>query len=831
MRLSSIITYSTLVIYQNICRGLFEKDKLLFSSAVCFQILRQAGEIDDLEWNLFIRGPGAIDKSKQPPNPFPDTISPQMWDILTTAEERLVYSSPAAGEALAANADGAEKNEHGDEEGALEQAAAGPPVHKSSTPTPFAGLVASIKEDFQKDWARWVEKVDLLNSPLPGKFDSAVNVFQRLILIKALREDKLQASINAFVSKKLGPRFAESPSATMDDIYKDLSNSTPCIFILSKGADPTGTLLRFAKKRNYDDRYSIVSLGQGQGPVAMKLIENGTKSGDWVILQNCMLARSWMGELDKIVFELQQRTKQPGGGGVHPDFRLFLTSAPADYFPVSVLQNGVKMTNEPPTGFRQNLVSSFGSLIKEEDFEGSSKSLQWKKLLSGLVFFHANIQERRKFGPLGWNIRYSFDESDLETSIAVLRRFLEEQEVIPWDALNYVTGQINYGGRVTDDWDRRCLMSVLSIYMVPNVLDDGYKFSKSGKYYAPPEGSYNATLGYFQSLPLQDDPEVFGMHENANVTFNMNLSQELMTTLLSLQPRASTSGGGKSSDDIVVELANMYEQQTPESLDEENAGPTTFIIQSNGLLNSLAICLVQEMIKFNRLTGRMKSTIRDLKKAIRGMIVMSADLDAMYTSFMNNQLPGVWEKVSFASLKSLGSWVRDLIFRVDFMRGWLLNGEPFAFPLPVFFFPQGFMTASLQTFARKHMESIDTLSFKYRIMTEAPEEIKEGPEDGVYCYGLFLEGARFDRSHGLMAESEPGKMYDLLPLIHFKPTVNHKQLPKTYACPVYKTAVRKGVLSTTGMSTNYVVPVELPTDEPEQKWILAGVAALCNLTD
>ena len=74
-------------------------------------------------------------------------------------------------------------------------------------------------------------------------------------------------------------------------------------------------------------------------------------------------------------------------------------------------------------------------------------------------------------------------------------------------------------------------------------------------------------------------------------------------------------------------------------------------------------------------------------------------------------------------------------------------------------------------------------------------------------------------------------MFDLLPCIHFKPAVNHKQPPGTYATPVYKTAVRKGVLSTTGMSTNFVVAVELPTDESEQKWILAGVAALCNLTD
>ena len=74
-------------------------------------------------------------------------------------------------------------------------------------------------------------------------------------------------------------------------------------------------------------------------------------------------------------------------------------------------------------------------------------------------------------------------------------------------------------------------------------------------------------------------------------------------------------------------------------------------------------------------------------------------------------------------------------------------------------------------------------------------------------------------------------MYDLLPVIHFMPSVANKQAPGTYVCPVYKTAVRKGVLSTTGLSTNFVVGVELLTDCSEQKWILAGVAALCNLTD
>jgi dynein heavy chain len=755
-----------------------------------------------------------------PPNPNPDKISAPQWDVVW-ASESLEYTVPAA------EIEGEEKKKDAAEEDDT-QVPSGPPVHKFSSPKPFLGLAAHVIKNYDTDWFKWSSRTDLMTTPLPEGFDDAT-LFQRLLLVKALREDKLQSSINTFVAKGLGPKFGESPVASISDIYKDLDNATPCIFILSKGADPTGMLLRFA--RNMDKELHIVSLGQGQGPIAKKLVEDGCKSGDWVVLQNCMLAKSWLPTLDTIIFQLQEKAKTAGGGGIHPEFRLYLTSSPCDYFPVSILQNGVKMTNEPPKGFRSNTLRSFSNLIKEEKWESCVKKNEFKKLLIGLAFFHANLQERRKFGPLGWNIMYAFDESDLETSIAVLHRFLEEQEHIPWDALNFVTGHINYGGRVTDDWDRRCLMSMLSIYFVPEVLGEGYKFSKSGKYYAPPVGDLKDTISFFESLPQADEPEVFGMHDNANVTYNTNESLTLMATLLSLQPRSSGGSGGKTSDEIVIDQASDFDAECPVILNADDAGPTTFVIQPNGLLPSLAICLEQEMIKFNRLINRIKTSLKDIRLAIRGMIVMSADLDMMYTSFMNNQLPPIWEKVSFASLKTLGSWFTDLKYRVVFMRKWVTDGQPAAFPLPVFFFPQGFMTGCLQTFARKYMAAIDGLSFEFQIMNEAPEQITEGPEDGVYIFGLFLEGARFDRITGYVTDSEPGTMYDSLPLIHFKPAVGHKQPPGTYACPVYKTAVRKGVLSTTGLSTNFVVAVELPSEDPEQKWILSGCAALCNLTD
>lgn len=145
---------------------------------------------------------------------------------------------------------------------------------------------------------------------------------------------------------------------------------------------------------------------------------------------------------------------------IDPDFRLFVTSMPAPFFPVFVLQNGVKLTTEPPRGIKANMKRTFNE-FSHGYLDDCKKPKEWRKLIFGLSFFHASIQERRKFGPLGWNILYEFNDSDLETSLVMLKLFLDEQEDIPWDALVYVTGHINYGGRVTDDNDRRCLLASL----------------------------------------------------------------------------------------------------------------------------------------------------------------------------------------------------------------------------------------------------------------------------------------------------------------------------------------------------------------------------------
>jgi dynein heavy chain len=264
---------------------------------------------------------------------------------------------------------------------------------------------------------------------------------------------------------------------------------------------------------------------------------------------------------------------------------------------------------------------------------------------------------------------------------------------------------------------------------------------------------------------------------------------------------------------------------------------------------SMNTVLIQELQKFNRLLGVMKRSLFSVQKALKGLVVMSAELDAMGTAIFDQKVPGMWESVAYPSLMPLGAWTNDLIARLDFYSTWVTEGIPPIFWISAFFFPQAFMTGTLQNFARKHSLPIDTVANGFKYLDDDPTDIEKKPDDGCYIRGLFCEGARWSAGTGSLEEPLPKELFSTMPVIHLSPEQDRPITTEgIYRCPVYKILTRTGTLSTTGHSTNFVFWMEIPSRGgtcyrqslvsetnaniklcDNADWVRAGVACFCSL--
>ncbi|XP_068269716.1 LOW QUALITY PROTEIN: dynein axonemal heavy chain 17 [Nyctibius grandis] len=756
INLTDEITYS---VYTYTARGLFERDKLIFLAQVAFQVLAIKKEVSPEELDFLLRFPSKAGVA----SPV-DFLQPQGWgaiQVLSETEE-------------------------------------------------FKSLDSDIKGS-AKRWKKFVESEVPEKEVFPKQWKNK-SALQKLCMLRCLRPDRMIYAIRNFVEEKMGSKFVESRSIELTKVYEESSPSTPMFFILSPGVDPLKDVEALGRTLDFtidNGRIHNVSLGQGQEAVAERALEVAAVQGHWVILQNIHLVARWLGTLEKTV---EQHSL-----GSHADYRVFMSAEPAPspeahVIPQGLLENAIKITNEPPTGMHANLHKAL-DLFTQDTLEMCSKETEFKSVLFALCYFHAVVAERRKFGTQGWNRSYPFNNGDLTISVNVLYNYLEANPKVPWDDLRYLFGEIMYGGHITDDWDRRLCRTYLSEYVREEMLEGGVYLAPG--FLIPPSLDYKGYHEYIDENLPPESPYLYGLHPNAEIGFLTVTSDRLFRTVLEMQPQESDAGGGSggSREEKVKSVLEEIMKRLPEpfnmvELMAKAVDKTPYVVVA-----------FQECERMNLLTHAIRRSLTELELGLKGELTITADMEELANALYYDSVPESWARYAYPSLLSLGAWYADLLLRIRELEVWTTD---FVLPASVwlagFFNPQSFLTAIMQSMARKNKWPLDKMCLSVDVTKKNHKDITAPPREGSYVHGLFMEGARWDIPSGAIADARLKELTPMMPVILIRAVPGDRMDTKNvYECPVYKTRMR---------GPTYVWTFNLKTKETAAKWILAAVALL-----
>lgn len=779
-RVQELVTAITEFAFFYVRRGLFERHKLIFSTLLTFRILMRDNKIDPRELKFLIESKkGEVDE-----------VKPTTREILRDYQ--------------IANVRGLEKLDI------------------------FNGLLDSISSNSESNyWKKWLKDEKAEISDLPKSQKDKLNEFQKLLLIKALRPDRITSAVTKYIIDSMTDKYIESTTFDMADTFSETSKLTPIFFVLFPGIDPTVPVEELGKKMGKTieaGTFINIPMGQGQEEKANRQLEECGKSGKWIMLQNVHLMSQWIKKFDTDLERVSLTA--------HKDFRCFISSEPPglptmDIIPEPILQASIKVANEAPQDLKANMRRALSN-FNQERIDSCTKKKEFKAILFGLCFFHSLIIGRKKFGAIGWSTNYNFNEGDLQICANVLTNYLEKYDKIPYEDLRYLYGEIMYGGHITDNWDRRTNNAYLSKLIQPGLLT-GMNLAPNFKSPDSAKANYDDYVKYVnEKLPIES-PNLFFLHPNAEISYLTSQGQYMFESILSIQGGDTSSGGGaQSKEDPMDKLIEKYTEKLKEK--EKDTFSLSDIRKKAGSIPSpYSIVALQECERLNNIFAACTRSLDELHKGRNGELNMTDQMEDLQTALRYNRIPGLWSSSSgYPSKKSLTFWFDDLMKRHIQMEEWTKELIlPKAVNISLLCNPMSFITAVKQFTARAKVQALDHLDIMTQVTHLTEDLVKDKPEDGVYIYGMFLQGAKWedmgDETPGFLTEMEPKDLDPKIPIMHvYAVSIQEKNTMGFYECPVYYTTARGG----TYIFTAYL---RMENDEKDPNdWVLAGVALILS---
>lgn len=700
----------------------------------------------------------------------------------------------------------------------------------------FKGIGDSMQSD-SDDWETWFEVEKVEEADIPGSFKEKLNSLDRLMLLRAMRPDRLVNSLASFVGDTMGKDYVSQKPFNMASTYQETSKRTPIFFVLFAGVDPTPWVESLGKEKGIsadNKRFINISMGQGQEAPAEAVVKRFSKEGGWVMLQNCHLMSSWVPRLERLLEVVSE--------DAHEDFRCFISAEPPPMasmrnMPESLMQSCIKVANEAPSDVQSNLIRAWDN-FSPETIESCSKPNEMKACLFSLCWFHAVVCGRRRFGQQGWSRKYSFNTGDLLICANVLKSYLDANPTVPWDDLRYIFGEIMYGGHITDAWDRRTCNTYLQVYQQEGLFN-GLELAPGFKSPSPNDMDYDAYIKYAETAMPPESPLLFGLHPNAEIGYLTNSTEKLFFDILAMGGGGDGAGGSNNSSAVRAVMTSIQER-LPEEFQM-----VTLALKAKPLLEGpdgpYIVVALQECGRMNALLSEIRTSISDLDKGLKGQLNMSQAMEDLASAFVLNQWPGrnpfskcMWEKLAWSSQKNLMSQFEDMLLRVEQLSKWTEKlVTPKSIWLTGLFNPSSYLTAMSQVTARKTGTALDKMALETHTTTFASvNDVTDYAEDGTYVHGLFIEGACFDEE-GFLCESKLKELMPLAPVFLIKsvpiqpqweasPVGYLRHDPAIYECPVYTTSFR---------GPTYVFMATVKTKEDKAKWVQRGVALLLQPDD
>ncbi|KAI8908484.1 dynein heavy chain and region D6 of dynein motor-domain-containing protein [Gorgonomyces haynaldii] len=577
----------------------------------------------------------------------------------------------------------------------------------------------------EKDqWSQWMTTPNCEQTYPKEK----LSPFQKVLLVQALRPDRLLTAMSIFSLQALGVDSLSPEALNLEHLLKETDHTEPILFITTPGADPSQELREFASQKMGSDKFHEVSMGQGQGEIAIQLLKECASQGHWLFLQNVHLVIGWVHILEKELVNVKP----------NPSFRLWLTSEEHLKFPISLLESSLKITIEAPPGVKKNLQRIYDNWTPEFISQGSLVRAQ---ALFALAWFHAVIQERRTYIPQGWNKLYEFSFADLRSSADVLTKLCQKN--VQWSFVHGLLEKAIYGGRIDDAQDASKLNRYLTKFFSDDVLaGDKVPSRKLSKYVTLPKTSeHQAYLEIIKQIPDEDVVGLFGLPANIDRTLQKISSSKIVNQLLRLGQATGeeTKFERERWSAQLAPFVNLWKKLTTGSdlIDKQ------FTMGSN--LDPIPSFFDLEYQDALELVNTMNLSLNALGKVIRGAQLLTNDVKTLGNQLMQNDVPSAWEHL-WEGPQNAASYIKEAVKRalaIRSMRDKTLSNTFFKDPIQLghFLSPLTFLNALRQQTSRQLQRPMDSLvlmtSFGgYNIQKSSPVQIS--------VEGLLIQGCLFD---------------------------------------------------------------------------------------